>query len=144
MPGRSYLNGVPHAKEGFTGKETDSESRFIYFGARYYDPALGRFISVDPQASNYSNLSSYSYVNNNIDNSRNSIVHEREHTKETIKTLKNADKNPVIRLKIEKKAINAQKKHKTWEKTTGTYKKKINDYDKFWDRMKKIRKNLNK
>jgi hypothetical protein len=34
MPGRSYLNGVPHAKEGFTGKEPASERGFISFGAR--------------------------------------------------------------------------------------------------------------
>ena len=31
----------------FTGKELDS-SGLQYFGARYYDPSLGRFISVDP------------------------------------------------------------------------------------------------
>ena len=32
----------------FSGKERDSESNLDYFGARYYDPTLYRFLSVDP------------------------------------------------------------------------------------------------
>ena len=32
----------------FTGKELDDESGLYYFGARYYDAHLGRFVSVDP------------------------------------------------------------------------------------------------
>ena len=32
----------------FSGKERDSESQLDYFGARYYDKALYKFISVDP------------------------------------------------------------------------------------------------
>jgi RHS repeat-associated protein len=65
MPGRSYLNGVPHAKEGLTGKETDSESGFIYFGARYYDPAIGRFLSFDPLTQQFPEWSPYVYSFNN-------------------------------------------------------------------------------
>jgi RHS repeat-associated protein len=34
-------------KYGYTGKEQDG-SDLIYFGARYYDPEMGRFMSVDP------------------------------------------------------------------------------------------------
>lgn len=33
---------------GFTGKEHDAELGLIYFGARYYMPGLGRWISADP------------------------------------------------------------------------------------------------
>ncbi len=33
---------------GFTGRETDEESDLNYYRARYYDPALGRFLSEDP------------------------------------------------------------------------------------------------
>ena len=44
----------------FTGKEED-ESSLYYFGARYYDGNLGRFISVDPVEENHA----YSYVENN-------------------------------------------------------------------------------
>jgi len=43
-----------------TGKELDS-SGLYYFGARYYDPDVGRFTSVDPVRDNHA----YSYVNNN-------------------------------------------------------------------------------
>jgi len=43
-----------------TGKELDS-SGLYYFGARYYDPNIGRFTSVDPVRDNHA----YSYVGNN-------------------------------------------------------------------------------
>ncbi len=32
----------------FTGKEIDEETYYYYFGARYYDPEIGRWFSVDP------------------------------------------------------------------------------------------------
>nr|MBA4405096.1 hypothetical protein [Nanoarchaeum sp.] len=44
----------------FTGKEFD-ESSLYYYGARYYNPDLGRFTSVDPVASE----PAYQYVGNN-------------------------------------------------------------------------------
>ena len=34
--------------ENFTGKEKDDEIELNYFGARYLDPMLGMWISVDP------------------------------------------------------------------------------------------------
>jgi len=43
----------------FTGKELDQD--LYYFYARYYDPELGRFTSVDPVEENHP----YSYVENN-------------------------------------------------------------------------------
>ena len=45
---------------GFTGKEQDSSGDY-YFGARYYDPDTGRFISVDPVRDNHA----FAYVSNN-------------------------------------------------------------------------------
>jgi RHS repeat-associated protein len=52
----------------FVGQEFDRESRLHYFNARYYDAALGRFISVDPVSGTVGDLQSwnrYSYALNN-------------------------------------------------------------------------------
>jgi RHS repeat-associated protein len=56
MPGRSYSAG-PVYKFGFNGQLTDDEIKgsgnsleFIY---RIYDPRIGKFLSVDPLASEY-------------------------------------------------------------------------------------------
>jgi RHS repeat-associated protein len=62
---------------GFTGKELDAESGLYYYGARYYDPELGRFTAVDPLVlsessrplgsvlANPQELNGYAYVVNN-------------------------------------------------------------------------------
>jgi RHS repeat-associated protein len=49
----------------FTQKELDSNTGLYYFGARYYDPSIGRFISVDPLAEENTAWSPYSYSKNN-------------------------------------------------------------------------------
>jgi RHS repeat-associated protein len=56
------------AKQQFTGKKLDDETGLIYFGARYYDPSLGRFITPDTIVQNPSDpqtLNRYSYCGNN-------------------------------------------------------------------------------
>lgn len=35
-------------RHGYTGEQYDEETGLLYLRARYYDPAIGRFISVDP------------------------------------------------------------------------------------------------
>jgi RHS repeat-associated protein len=50
----------------FTGQKLDATG-LMYYGARYYDSSLGRFLSADtivPQAGNPQALNRYSYVNN--------------------------------------------------------------------------------
>jgi len=52
----------------FTGQEEDSETGLYNYGARYYDPALARFVSPDsiiPDVFNPQSLNRYSYVLNN-------------------------------------------------------------------------------
>jgi RHS repeat-associated protein len=52
----------------FTGQEEDEETGLYYYGARYYDPAIGRFISADsivPSPGNPQNLNRYTYCLNN-------------------------------------------------------------------------------
>jgi RHS repeat-associated protein len=53
----------------FTGQERDRETGLMYFGARYYNPAIGRWMSVDPMAAKYPGLSPYNYcLNSPINN----------------------------------------------------------------------------
>ncbi len=53
---------------GFTGQKLDASDGLMYYGARYYDAALGRFISADtivPNPANPQSLNRYAYVLNN-------------------------------------------------------------------------------
>lgn len=52
----------------FTGQVKDEETGLYYYGARYYDPELGRFIQADtiiPDLSNPQSYNRYAYVLNN-------------------------------------------------------------------------------
>ncbi len=49
---RSFPGSSPEiTRYGFTGQEYEEESQLNLFGARHYDPYLGRFLSVDPSIS---------------------------------------------------------------------------------------------
>ncbi len=64
MPERSFISGEQN-KELFTGKERDTETNWDYFGARYYDASIGRWLSVDPLAEKFAQWSSYNYALDN-------------------------------------------------------------------------------
>ncbi|MBW2543420.1 MAG: hypothetical protein JRF15_15145 [Deltaproteobacteria bacterium] len=52
----------------FTGKAYHADMRWYYFGARWYDPEAGRFVSVDPIVQSIADPQThnpYSYVRNN-------------------------------------------------------------------------------
>jgi len=63
-------SGVPSAAttdRTFTGQKSDGTG-LMYYNARYYDPALGTFLSPDtlvPDAGNPQSFNRYSYVYNN-------------------------------------------------------------------------------
>jgi len=49
----------------FNGKELDQETGWYYYGARYYDPAVSQWLSVDPLAEKYPAFTPYNYTMNN-------------------------------------------------------------------------------
>jgi len=52
----------------YTGHVTDTDTALVYMGARYYDPAIGRAISIDPEPVDPftgGNFNRYWYANNN-------------------------------------------------------------------------------
>jgi RHS repeat-associated protein len=56
---------VNKPREQFTGKERDLESGLDYFGARYYNAEIARWISVDALSGKYPSLTPYNYAANN-------------------------------------------------------------------------------
>ncbi|MEV7339461.1 RHS repeat-associated core domain-containing protein [Streptomyces sp. NPDC093544] len=52
--------------KGFLGKPTDADTGLTHIGAREYDPATGRFLSVDPvlAPADHESLNGYVYANN--------------------------------------------------------------------------------
>ena len=67
MSERSFSSG--DYRYGFNGKESDDEVKgsknSLDFGARIYDPRLGRFLSLDPRIREFPDLSPYVYAANN-------------------------------------------------------------------------------
>lgn len=57
--------GTYDNKWKFNGKELDDATGMYYYGARYYDPRISIFVSVDPLAEKYLNMTPYNYVANN-------------------------------------------------------------------------------
>ena len=49
----------------FNGKELDEETGLYYYGARYYDPKLSVWYSIDPMQMEYPWVSTYGYCTNN-------------------------------------------------------------------------------
>ena len=62
--GDSSLRTWEKKRYRYVGKEKDGESGLYYYGARYYMAWVGRFISVDPLADKYAQLTPYNYAAN--------------------------------------------------------------------------------
>lgn len=67
-PYGSQALGSPKADPGYTGHVNDPDTGFVYMQARYYDPVVGRFLSVDPVTVNeniWGNFNRFWYANDN-------------------------------------------------------------------------------
>ena len=68
--GQPFLNSSAASSEriGFSGKPYDRSTGLSYVGARYFDPFVGRFLSIDPRPADEEDVHSlnrYAYANNN-------------------------------------------------------------------------------
>ena len=67
--GETFTNtGTANVAYKYTGKELDDSTGLYFYDARYYDAALGRFISPDtivPDPGNPQDFNRYTYANNN-------------------------------------------------------------------------------
>jgi RHS repeat-associated protein len=63
---------TPDTKYRYNGKELNEDLglNMYDYGARFYDPSVGRFTTVDPAAHEYANVSPYTYVLNNPINAK--------------------------------------------------------------------------
>lgn len=55
----------PEQRYRYNGKEFSEELGLYDYGARWYDPAIGRWTSIDPLADSYAPFSPYNYTLNN-------------------------------------------------------------------------------
>jgi RHS repeat-associated protein len=66
--GVQVMGTSPSGPAGYTGHVNDPDTGLVYMQARYYDPVMGRFLSVDPVGSSPEELfhfNRYDYANNN-------------------------------------------------------------------------------
>lgn len=68
-PYGGVVNGTPPSgPAGYTGHVNDADTGLVYMQARYYYPAVGRFLSADPvgpSPGDLFNFNRYDYTNNN-------------------------------------------------------------------------------
>jgi RHS repeat-associated protein len=60
-----YQQGSMDTTKGFTGQYNDAVTGLDYYHARYYDPVVGRFLSVDKATGNLQGMDPYCYVGGN-------------------------------------------------------------------------------
>ena len=60
-----YQKGTLGTSKGFTGQYNDGLTTLDYYGSRYYDPAVGVFLSADSVLGNLQGANPYAYVGGN-------------------------------------------------------------------------------
>jgi RHS repeat-associated protein len=71
MPGRKFTSSASKYRYGFNGKENDNETVGTGegtqdYGMRIYNPALGKFLSVDPLQKKFAWNSTYAFAENDV------------------------------------------------------------------------------
>ncbi len=67
-PYGAVARGAPEEGPGYTGHVNDTDTGSVYMQARYYGPAVGRFLSIDPMPPNPGDIygfNRYGYAGNN-------------------------------------------------------------------------------
>ena len=82
-------NGSYETPYKFNGKELDEETGLYYYGARYYDPKVSIWYSVDPLAEKFPNHSPYVYCADNPVNMIDPKGLSEERVNDDYKLLKN-------------------------------------------------------
>ena len=122
----------PKYLQSSTGKERDSETGFSYFGARYYDSdILTGWLSVDPMADKYPNLSPYAYCAWNpirlVDPDGEKIINAYEEYKN------NHQKIQDLKNKKEQAKTRQERREIQWQ---------INNAESNYDKYLKVEKNV--
>ena len=70
MEGAYLQNAGRENRYLYNGKELDTEFglNWYHYGARMYDPAVGRFTGVDPIADKFAHITGYNYAENRVPN----------------------------------------------------------------------------
>jgi len=71
-----YTKGSVGTSKGYTGQYNDSLTGLDYYNARYYDPVVGRFLSVDTMQGNGQGMDPYAYVGGNPETLTDPIGHQ--------------------------------------------------------------------
>lgn len=147
--GDSSLRTFSKKRYRYVGREKDLESGLYYYGARYYCAWTCRFISVDPLAAQYVQLTPYNYADNNPINDFDIDGMQDNNTEETPKSIEeliiidpNHTTEPTMPIKtnqIKKKNFSTVEEYKTAKKQNEKDWSKYNSDKKQYDFMKSVK-----
>jgi RHS repeat-associated protein len=135
----------------FNAKELDESTGYYYYGARYYDPAISIFLSVDPLAEKYPGINPYTYVANNpimfIDPTGMEIVNGETVKKERLQNIKNAHQEKINskyngNLNMSRKDFSSKAEYKEYKSDRKTFANISNALERSIDNEAKIQASI--